>query len=55
MRIGCSTGSKGTLMAKNNFMVNNSCCIKFLRNCFAPGIYFLEIETDNGIKFAKKS
>lgn len=46
--------SKGTLMAKNNFVVSNSLFYKVSTQLFARGVYFVEIETDNGIKFAKK-
>ena len=41
-------------MAKNNFVVSNSLFYKVSTQHFARGVYFLEIETDNGIKFAKK-
>jgi aminopeptidase N len=46
--------SKGTLMIKNNLVLNNSLFYKVSSQLFARGVYFLEIETDNGLKFAKK-
>ena len=46
--------SKGTLMAKNNFVASSSLFYKVNTEHFARGVYFVQIETDNGIKFAKK-
>jgi aminopeptidase N len=46
--------SKGSLMLKNHFTINNSLFFTVNTQNFARGIYFLKIETDNGIKFAKK-
>ncbi len=46
--------SKGTLMTKNDFVVNNSLFYEVHTEHFAGGVYFVEIETDNGVKFAKK-
>ncbi len=46
--------SKGTLMAKNYFAINNSLLYKVSTQFFARGVYFVEVETDNGVKFAKK-
>ena len=46
--------SKGSLMAKNYFAIDNSLFYTVNTQNFSRGIYFLKIETDNGIKFAKK-
>ena len=46
--------SKGSLMMKNQFTINNSLFFSVNTQNFERGIYFLKIETDNGIKFAKK-
>jgi len=46
--------SKGTLMMKNNFSINGSFFYQVNTERFARGIYFIKIQTDNGVKFAKK-
>lgn len=46
--------SKGSLMIKNDFVINNSLFYIVNAQNFGRGVYFLKIETDNGIKFAKK-
>lgn len=46
--------SKGTLMMKTNFIINRSLFYSANTERFARGIYFIKIQTDNGVKFAKK-
>ena len=46
--------SKGTLMMKNEFTINGSLFYQVNTESFARGIYFIKIQTDNGVKFAKK-
>lgn len=46
--------SKGTLMRKEEFAINNSIFYLVNTERFARGIYFIKIQTDNGAKFAKK-
>lgn len=46
--------SKGTLMMKNDFDINGSLFYPVNTERFARGIYFIKIQTDNGVKFAKK-
>jgi aminopeptidase N len=46
--------SKGSLMLKKDFQISNSLFYSLNTEGFARGIYFLKIQTDNGVKFAKK-
>jgi aminopeptidase N len=46
--------SKGRLMLQNDLMISNSLFHIVNTQPFARGIYFIKIETDNGVKFAKK-
>jgi aminopeptidase N len=46
--------SKGTLMLNSHFTINNSLVYPVNTERFARGIYFIKIQTDNGVKFAKK-
>jgi aminopeptidase N len=46
--------SKGTLMMKNDFSINGSLFYGVNTERFARGIYFIKIQTDNGVKFVKK-
>jgi aminopeptidase N len=46
--------SKGTLMMKNHFSINGSFFYQVNTERFARGIYFIKIQTDNGVKFVKK-
>lgn len=46
--------SRGSLMTKSDLVLKNSLFYKVSTHLFARGVYFLEIETDNGLKFAKK-
>jgi aminopeptidase N len=46
--------SKGSLVLKNEFNVNQSTFIEFNTQQFQQGIYFIKIQTANGVKFVKK-
>lgn len=46
--------SKGSEILKSTFQINNSLFYLVHTERFAPGVYFIKIQTDNGIKFAKK-
>jgi hypothetical protein len=46
--------SKGRLMLQTDLMISNSLFHIVNTQPFARGIYFIKIETDNGVKFAKK-
>lgn len=46
--------SKGSLMLKKDFQISNSLFSTLNTEAFERGIYFMKIQTDNGVKFAKK-
>ena len=46
--------SKGSLMLKKDLEISNSLFYSLNTQTFARGIYFIKIQTDNGVKFAKK-
>lgn len=46
--------SKGRLMLEKDLPLNQSLFYEINTPGFAPGIYFIKIQTDNGVKFAKK-
>jgi aminopeptidase N len=46
--------SKGSLILKKDFQISNSLFSTLNTQAFARGIYFLKIQTDNGVKFVKK-
>lgn len=46
--------SKGSLILKNYFDISDSFFYSVNTAAFARGVYFIKIQTDNGIKFAKK-
>jgi aminopeptidase N len=46
--------SKGSLMLKKDLQISNSLFYSLSTQTFAKGIYFIKIQTDNGVKFAKK-
>ncbi len=46
--------SKGSLMLKKDLQIDNSLFYTLNTFAFARGIYFIKIQTDNGVKFAKK-
>jgi aminopeptidase N len=46
--------SKGSLMLKKDFEISNSLFSTLNTEAFERGIYFMKIQTDNGVKFAKK-
>lgn len=46
--------SKGSLMLKRDLEIRNSLYYSLNTVTFAKGIYFIKVQTDNGVKFAKK-
>jgi len=46
--------SKGSLMLKRDLQIDNSLFYSLNMASFARGVYFIKIQTDNGVKFAKK-
>ena len=46
--------ARGRLMLKKDLPLNQSLFYEVDTPGFAPGIYFIKIQTDNGVKFAKK-
>jgi hypothetical protein len=42
------------LVLKNEFNINQSTFVEFNTQQFLPGIYFIKIQTANGVKFVKK-
>lgn len=46
--------SKGSLVLNKNLSTDVSLFSEVDAQSFAPGIYFIKIQTDNGVKFVKK-
>jgi hypothetical protein len=46
--------SKGSLLVSKTLTVNGSLFSEINSQAFAAGIYFIKIQTDNGVKFAQK-